>query len=388
MLVDRPALSMRNLSIAALIVLAREPETLVGPSFQMSFGAVAALIALSPLLHPKVQEGAPVTLLDRAWRWAVRALVGLVAMTLVASLATAPFATYHFQTLNPFGLIGNGLALPLVSLVVMPTALLGVLAYPFGLDRPVWQIMGLAVEKVLHVSGWVGAFEGANVVVPAPSVAALACCAGALLVATLPVSAIRWLALMPAGAGLAFAATPERYDLFVDREGAGAAVRNAAGRLVIVGRPSGFVVEQWLRADGDGRATDDTTLRDGVRCDPNGCVVTTARGLSVSYVTELGALEEDCRRAAIVITRLDAQGCGAGLVLDRSALKARGATVVRFEETGFVTWSTRRAGEPRPWADRTPLPKVDAPTSSPPRPARPTFDSFEPDEEVSTGEPG
>jgi competence protein ComEC len=388
MLVDRPALSMRNLSIAALIVLAREPETLVGPSFQMSFGAVAALIALSPLLHPKVQEGAPVTLLDRAWRWAVRALVGLVAMTLVASLATAPFATYHFQTLNPFGLIGNGLALPLVSLVVMPAALLGVLAYPFGLDRPVWQVMGLAVEKVLQLSEWVGAFEGANVVVPAPGVAALACCAGALLIATLPVSAIRWLALLPAGAGLAFAATPERYDLFVDREGAGAAVRNAAGRLVIVGRPSGFVVEQWLRADGDGRATDDASLRKGASCDPKGCVVTTARGLNVSYVTELVALEEDCRRAAIIVTRLDAQGCGAGLVLDRSALRARGATVVRFEETGFVTWSTRRAGEPRPWADRTSSPPTAVPTNNRPRPARPTFDSFELDDNLSIGEPG
>ena len=49
-LADRPALSLRNLAIAALIVLAREPETLLGPSFQMSFGAVAALVAVAPIL--------------------------------------------------------------------------------------------------------------------------------------------------------------------------------------------------------------------------------------------------------------------------------------------------------------------------------------------------
>jgi competence protein ComEC len=39
-LIDRPALSMRNLALSALIVLAREPETLLGPSFQMSYAAV------------------------------------------------------------------------------------------------------------------------------------------------------------------------------------------------------------------------------------------------------------------------------------------------------------------------------------------------------------
>ena len=44
-LIDRPALSLRNLALSALIVLAREPETLLGPSFQMSYAAVAALIA-------------------------------------------------------------------------------------------------------------------------------------------------------------------------------------------------------------------------------------------------------------------------------------------------------------------------------------------------------
>src|SRR5215213_4655849 len=166
-LADRPAISIRNLSLAALIVLAREPESLLGPSFQMSFGAVAALTALAPLLHPPAMEGAPVSMVERGLRTAMRSVLGLVLMTLVASLATAPFSAYHFQTLNPLGLIGNALALPLVSLVVMPAAVLGVLAYPFGLDGVVWQLMGFAVGKVLAVSGWVSGLDGATLLVPA-----------------------------------------------------------------------------------------------------------------------------------------------------------------------------------------------------------------------------
>jgi competence protein ComEC len=136
-LVDRPALSMRNLSLAALIVLAREPEALLGPSFQMSFGAVAAMTALVPLMHRRTRERAPGTVLERGALWMGRAALGLVTTTLVASIATAPFSAYHFQNSNPYGLIGNALALPLVSLIVMPSAVLGVLAYPFGLDRPI-----------------------------------------------------------------------------------------------------------------------------------------------------------------------------------------------------------------------------------------------------------
>jgi competence protein ComEC len=384
-LVDRPALSLRNLALSALIVLAREPETLLGPSFQMSFGAVAALTALAPWLHPAIGEGAPRSLAERAVRAAGRSALGLVLMTLVASLATAPFSAFHFQTLNPFGLVGNALALPLVSLAVMPAAVVGVLAYPLGLDAPVWQLMGAAVARVLDVSAFVSAFAGSSVVVPALGRLAFGLLVAALLLATLPASSLRWLAVVPAGAGLALAAAPLRYDALVDREGAGAAIRGPEGRLVLVGRPSGFVVEQWLRADGDGRSADDATLRRDVRCDRLGCVVTTPDGRSVAYVQDVAAFEEDCRRAAVVVTRLAAPPCGASLVLDRDTLKERGATALRFDGDAVILRSTAPG---RHREERRPLRGAGTQqTHDRPRPARPTIDL--PDaEDLSSGEPG
>ncbi len=285
-LVDRAALSIRNLAIAALIVLAREPEALLGPSFQMSFGAVTAMMALVPLMHGRPGEGAPATVLERGFRWSGRAMLGLVTTTLVASVATAPFAAYHFQSLNPYSLIGNALALPLVWVVVMPSAVLGVLAYPFGLDRPVWQVMGAAVEQVLAVSAWVGSFSGSTLVVPALGIGALALLSLGLLVLTIPASSLRWLALLPAGMGLAFAAAPDRYDVFIDREGAGAAIRGSDGQLALVGRPSDFVTEQWLRADGDARDADDASLRREARCDGAGCVVVAADERQIAFVQD------------------------------------------------------------------------------------------------------
>jgi competence protein ComEC len=355
-LADRPALSLRNLAVAALVVLAREPESLLGPSFQMSFGAVAALIAVSHALRGHLAAEPPAGWIDRALQGARRGIIGLVAMTLVANLATAPFAAYHFQVLNPLGLVGNALALPLVSLVVMPAAVIGTLAYPFGLDRWVWTAMGWAVEAVLAVSRWVEGFAGSTVPVAAFGTGALVLMSAALLLAVLPASALRWLAVLPAGAGAALAMTPERFDLFIDREGAGAAIRGADGRLVLVGRPSAFVTEQWLRADGDPRRADDPSLREGAPCDRLGCVVTLADGRAVALVLEARAFPEDCRRAAAIVTRLVAPpGCGASLVLDRPRLQASGATAVRFPAGGAPALRTARTvGEPRPWARSIP----------------------------------
>uniref|UniRef100_UPI0035CBE24E ComEC/Rec2 family competence protein n=1 Tax=uncultured Methylobacterium sp. TaxID=157278 RepID=UPI0035CBE24E len=252
-LVDRPALSMRNLALAAIIALAHEPEGLLGPSFQMSFGAVAGLIACARLIDGRLFRRDGAGRIGRLLALALTTVVGTLGTTLVAQIATAPFATYHFQTIQPFGLIGNALTLPLVSLAVMPAAVLGILAYPFALDQPVWWLMGLAVRGMLTISGWIEGLGRANVVVPAFGAGALAFLALALLLLTLPVSRLRWLGVLPGALGFGLAALPERYDIYVDRQGGGAAVRGADGLLVALGRPSAFVLEQWLRADGDVR---------------------------------------------------------------------------------------------------------------------------------------
>jgi competence protein ComEC len=354
-LVDRPALSLRNLALSALIVLAREPETLLGPSFQMSYGAVAALIAAAEWERERRGSAEPPGLFGRAVTWGVRAALGILVTTVVATLATAPFGTYHFQNLQPFGLVGNALALPLVSVVVMPCAVIGVVAFPFGLDRPIWQIMGFAVEKVLDVSAWVNGLSGSTVIVPAFGALALGLLALALLVVTLMASPLRWLAAVPAALGFFLAVTPKRYDIYMDRAGTGAAVRGAEGRLVVVGRSSAFTVEQWLHADGDARKAADASVRSGARCDTLGCVVTTKDGRTVALVQDRRALLEDCARAAVVLTRLRAPpDCRAALVLDGAHLARHGATAVRWTESGHELATARSPSDVRPWTARQP----------------------------------
>lgn len=364
-LADRPVLSMRNLATSALIVLAREPESLLGPSFQMSYGAVAALILLAGVMKGRFDGIASHGPVGRGLDWLRKEAVGMLATTFVASLATAPFSAYHFQTANPFGLLGNALTLPLISIVVMPAAVVGVLAYPFGLDRPVWEVMGIAVEQVLKLSAWVSDFSGSTLVVPAFGPGVLGLFVAALLIATIFASRLRWLAAVPALAALGLSATPKLDDIYVDRTGAGAAIRGQDGRLVAVGRPSGFVLEQWLKADGDSREADDRTVRAGARCDRLGCVVAMANGTAVSFVLDRSGFQEDCARASIVISRLRAPaGCGASIVIDRDFLDRHGATAIRFG-TGPEVASTKRPREARPWLKPDPPAQAQNPSPAP-----------------------
>jgi competence protein ComEC len=350
-LADRPALSMRNLALAALIALAREPEGLLGPSFQMSFGAVAGLIACARLIDGRLFVRPGAGRIGRLVGAGLAAVSGTLATTLVAQVATAPFATYHFQTIQPFGLVGNALTLPLVSLVVMPSAVIGILAYPFALDRPVWWLMGQAVGGMLAISEWIAGFERATLVLPAFGTGALLLLTAALLLATLPISRLRWLAVPSVLLGIGFAALPERYDLYVDRQGGGAAVRGPDGRLAALGRPSGFVLEQWLKADGDGRPPGALLVPSGGgRCDRLGCTARLPDGRAVALVRDRRAFPEDCARAAVLITGLAVPPtCTGPLIIDRRVLAAHGAVALRAEGDGFTARHARSDGRTVPW---------------------------------------
>ncbi len=372
-LVDRPALSMRNLALAALIVLAREPEALLGPSFQMSFAAVAALIAFAEEDRRRRRRG-PVEpgLFARMARGLRLATVGLLVTSLLASAATGPFGAYHFQTYNPFGLIGNMLALPFVSLVVMPAAVIGALLYPLGLDAVAWWIMGLATAPVLAVSASVAGFGGATQVVPAFGALALNLLSAGLLILTLLSTALRFLGLAPLALGAALALTPTRPDIYIDREARGVAVRAPDGRLVLIGRPSDFVAEQWLRADGDGRTPDAAMAgagqAQGAACDKAGCVARMAGGQSIAWSRDPHAIALDCGRATLVITPLAWRGACAALLVDRDTLDRHGAMAILAEPAGLRAITSQNPDAPRPWTRSPPTARAQ-PLANPSPPA-------------------
>jgi len=174
MILDRPALTMRNVALAALLILLITPASLFDPSFEMSFAAVVGLVALVETNSRRVDDRAQdVSFLWRGLRrlWAIA--VADVMTTLVATAAVAPFAIYHFHRLSHYGVVANLIALPLVGLLIMPFALVSLLAMPLGLEAWPLQVMGLGIDLLVATGKWVASWPGAVSVLPSISGTAL-----------------------------------------------------------------------------------------------------------------------------------------------------------------------------------------------------------------------
>jgi competence protein ComEC len=364
-LADRPALTMRNLAFAALAVIVIEPEALLGASFQLSFAAVAALVAVyesraatrkfsnravaAQGLWRQDAEEARRSLADHFAERSRHGLFGALFATFCATSATASFMAYDFHELSPYVLIGNPLTLAMIELFAVPAALLGSLLYPFGLDGLVWSYLGAGIGLIMTVAGWIGSAPGANISLPAFAPWSIACLTLAVLSVVLwRTWTMRLTALPLLALGLMGAASGGRFDLAVAPSGEMAALRDADGQLTLLGKKNNaFAAEQWLRADADPRNGAD---RAG-HCDARGCVGLLRNGESAALVLDYSAFHEDCARAQVIISPLFApRSCAPKILLDRARLEQTGAVTLAFGDKS-VEWRTARApGEDRPWS--------------------------------------
>ncbi|WP_084143668.1 ComEC/Rec2 family competence protein [Methylocapsa acidiphila] len=365
-LLDRQALTMRNLAFAALIVILLEPEAIMGASFQLSFAAVAALVAvyegriaakLSDRAEPLFVAARPVAGAGKRllWEEASRHLqsgpAGLLFATFCATSATASFMAFNFHELSPYVLIGNPLTLTVIEIFAVPGALLGALLYPLGLDPWVWRYVGFGIDSIMFAARKVGELPGATIHLPAFAPWAIVFLTLALLSIVLwRTLSFRAMAVPLVLIGLLGAASGPAFDLAVAASGDSAALRGPDGRLAVIGlRPSLFAAEQWLRADADGRAARAAVQKDN--CDRLGCVGRMAGRRTVALVLDRRAFAEDCARADIIVTPYFAPfGCAAGIVIDREKLKQTGALALSFGAKGVEFRTARAADEDRPWS--------------------------------------
>ncbi len=379
---DRAALTLRTLAVAAFAVLILAPQALVHPSFQMSFAATLALIAAYER-SLRWQPNADTTLGARVALWGGNAIAGLILASLVAGLATTPFAAFHFHRLAPYGVIANLTAMPIVSVWVMPSGLLALIAMPFGFDGMLWRLMGEGIGWMMTVALWVASLPGAVGRMPAFGLGPLLVCTAGLVVLCLLKTPLRWsgAALLALAALMAIRAPQP--DVLVAADGQALAVRGADGRLAIL-RQGGdaFTVREWLAANGDARLPSDPALREGFACDATGCVAKLAGGRLVAFATAPDALAEDCVRAALVVTPREAPPQCAATLVDRKFSLANGALALTRQGEGWDLTAARPPGQDRPWARAKPVQAGMAQPASvarpQPRDATPRTEDMEP----------
>ncbi len=353
-LLDRPALALRNVVLAAILILVVFPESLLDVGFQMSFAAVVALVAVYEAFGKHLGWS---LFPEDPWAKLVFFFVGIVLSTLVASAAVAPFAAYHFHKSQQYAVLANLIAMPICNLIVMPAALATLILMPLGIEAaPLWA-MGAGIEAMLWTARRVASLPGAVLHIPAmPVLAFLMMVAGGLWLALWQT---RWrlfgVALI--AGGIAVAPASRLPDLLIGRDGKLVAVREDDGRLAAVGPARDtFELSRWLEHDGDARSAREAANGHYIVCDGIGCRAT-VKGLTVAVAHHPAAFADDCRRAAIVISRIvSPKSCSRPkAVVDFFAARREGTHAIYIEEDGKLRIETvAQTRGARPWSSPSP----------------------------------
>ena len=357
-LLDRQAITMRSVAIAALIVLAIAPSSLFQPGFQMSFAAVSALVAAYRQWTDWQADRARRA--EHHWqapgigRKVIGYFAGLTATSLIAGLATALFAAWHFHRIVPLGIAANLLAMPVVSLAVMPLCLLAMLLMPYGFETLALKPLGQAIEAVLGISDMViGHHPGLETGLLPPQLPLLG--ALALVLACGLRSRLRLIAVLPmaviaaiTGAGQSATGMP---DLLIAQNGSAIAVRQQAAEntgsyekaaLAIVNPEANrFATEIWRRAYLPNVRFSEFWAEEP--CGKDICRFRAAQ-MKVSLVYDPELLAAECNRADILLApRLWFVRCKQrkpALIVTRSDLEQAGSHAIFIEGNSMRTVTT------------------------------------------------
>jgi competence protein ComEC len=367
----REAISIRLVAAGAIVVLLFRPESLAGASFQMSFAAVTAIVALHSAqwarrLFQRRDEGIVARL--------ARGLFAMVMTGLAVELALIPFALFHFHRAGLYGVAANIVAIPLTTFVIMPLEAGALMFDAVGWGKPLWILCGAAIDLLLSLAHWVATAKGAVALMPSmPAWAFGSMIAGGIWLC-LWTTRIRFAGILPAAAG-AFAAVispaPDllvtgdgRHLAIVARDGTPLLLRDRAGDYVrdVLSEASGF--------DGDPAALGSRPYSD---CSRDSCValiredggewrlLATRSANRIDWITFTRA----CSQADIVVSdRRLPRGCTPRwLKLDRVALSRTGGVSIYLGDEPHVETVAERIGD-HPWASFGPRPRSRRPAHS------------------------
>jgi competence protein ComEC len=352
-LVDRPAVSMRNIALAALIILAFNPEEAVRASFQMSFLAVMGIVAFFEYWNnrPVDMKAHEASRLSRFSRYGLKLFAGSVLTTIVAGSLSSIAAVYHFGRLSPYGAVANALALPIADLVVMPAAMLGVLLMPFGLEHWPFKLVEIGLQATMWISDSIAALPYANGMVPQPALLGVSLMVAGALITCLVLGAFRWLGAGLVLIGIYLGTATHLPKILIEDRGSNVAIRDDAGNYVLADATKGkFAAEKWIQSNGQVETMDASAARAGWTCAENMCFSDLA-SMSVAYVHETPETDWECPPTAIIIADfpLREKCAEAKLKIDRFDVWKFGAHAIYIEgDVARVETAKGMQGE-RPW---------------------------------------
>ena len=352
-LFDRRAITLHGLAVAALMILALKPEAAGEPGFQMSFAATAALVALAEAWPRPVRE------ISTPWwiRWPQASIAWLavsIAASLVAGLATGPFAMQHFNRVAVWGLPANLAVEPLSSFVIMPFLAIGTVLEPFGLGGPFLVVAGWGIDGMLAIANAFASVHGAQRIVASAPPQVLVVAFLGLMILCLWRGHLRWVGA-PLALAIALWPRPAAPDAWIAADGATAAVRSGDAAVLLRTDAKRFGAELWARRRGLEPAAWNLYACDKRTCAPQpGAPVRLALAWS-RKTPDAETLSGLCARAEVVVVRGPAPARAPPLCADTVLLTAedfaRGgaAELYRRPDGWRIAWAQPLRGD-RPWS--------------------------------------
>jgi competence protein ComEC len=354
MAAGREAITLRLVAAGALLVLALWPEALVGPSFQLSFAAITAIVALheAPAVRrwfERRDEGRGMRLLREGG--------SLLLTGLVVEAALTPIAVYHFHKAGLYGALANIVAIPFTTFVVMPLEALALALDAIGLGAPVWWLVEWGLHLLLWLAHRVASAPGAVTALPAMPGGAFALVVGGGLWLALWRTNWRVAGVAPILCGIAWALATPAPDLLVTADGRHLAIRTG-GTMALLRDRAGDYVRDTLAENGglDGEPAW-LAERPESRCSRDLCVVTREAGgrrwtilaTRSAYLVPAGELIAACAKADIVVSerRLPRRCRPRWLRLDRPVLARTGGIAITLVSGGVRT--VLSPGDAHPW---------------------------------------
>jgi len=346
-LLDRDPTPMRSVAIAAFCIMLYEPEAALTASFQLSFSATAALIASYEwgtgwLAKRSSEEGF-------GFRKIVFYFSAVIVTSFIAWCATEPFIIYHFNQFSSYSLIANTIAEPLVSFILMPLVIAGVLLLPFHLAWIAFIPMQYGVDLLLYIARWTAQLPHAMWIVPNPGDYGFAFAMLGGIWIYFWRAGWRWLGIILVAAGMATAFSYQPPDIYISGDAKHVAVRLDDGKMAMIrGRATSVSAQSWARAALESGYMDkeDTPMQ----CDRKGCVLR-MRGHTLSVLKDVSALADDCATSDIIVASfaVEKSSCAANLIVDKTMLDENGGANIWLENGNVILKQTRSEQGIRPW---------------------------------------
>jgi competence protein ComEC len=347
-MIDRSGTPMRSVALAALLILIFSPESILTPSFQMSFAAVFALISMYELMKPLLINYSEYGVFKKITVY----LFGIVFSSAVAGVATSPFAIYHFNNFAPYGIITNLFVVPLTSLFVMPMAVITMLLMPVGLEQVGLRPMLFGVDLILKTANYIASLpQPVGMIKQIPDLALAIITMGGVIFLILKTK-IRYWGLAIIAIGITFSLNNKIPNIIIGGDAKLIALKTEEDTLAFSSNVyERYSKNQWQKQYAIKESVNFTNVDNNIiKCDSIRCHYKN-KGYFTSIVKHPLALEEDCSHADIIInlTYINLSCKKPKLVVNKQDIRKNGTHTIYIDKNNYKVSSVKSQMDNRIW---------------------------------------